>query len=247
MADEGNQFIKDFGAGAIDNPVSAPDYVKQEGARILEELRKTKPANLQDPNRLRDPRVVVAQDTRAMEWNSRVERFPKQPPFPPAEETQSVEQTAAIFLNIAFQLTDASNIVGDTPNNRVKVFDGKINGDYPIGMGFGNYILDLSNPEDAIIYAGITFNPTTLVITSRFLGESTASAFPESRVESATEGFIYWQLGFTFFDGNGTFTVWQTMLGNIDFELVYGSFNGRPALLPVTTQPGWLDLDDIIP
>lgn len=210
----------------------------------MEELRRAKPANLQDPNRLRNPRVVVAQDTRAMEWNSRIERIPKQPAFPSADEAATVEASIGEAVgNIAFRLTDASNTVAGVENNRVKIFDGKINGQFPAGMGFGNYIIDISTPEDAIIYVGITFNPTTLAITSRFLGESTAALFPESRVESATEGFAYWQIGFTFFDANGAFTIWQTKLGNIDFEFGYGALNGKAALLPVDTQPGWLDLD----
>lgn len=238
MADEANQSLRKYGSSG-DNPVTAPDYTKKEGERILKALREAQPSRLRNP-----PAVVIAPASRQLEWNQGfVIRNERADPFDAPATEVAEDAAAAAIPNIAFLLENASNIVDGEPNNRVNVLDGKINGQYPIGMGFGEYIIDLSNPEDAIIYVGITFNPTTLEITSRFLGESTAALFPESRVESATEGFAYWQLGFTFFDADGAFTIWQTKLGNIDFEFVYGALNGKAALLPVDTQPGWMDLD----
>lgn len=231
---EANEFLRKYGT-AGDNPATAPEYTKKEGERILQALRDAQPSSLR-----KTPAVVIAAAPRQLEWgNGSVFRGQRADPFASAA-TQVEEQTGATIGNISFLLRNASIVVAGVPTKRVKVFDGKINGQYPSGMGFGNYILTISTPSDAIIYAGLTFNPTTLAITSRFLGVSTAAAFPISRVDSATEGFLYWQIGFTYLDANGAFTIWQTKLGNIDFAFTYGAFNGAPALLPVDSQPGWL-------
>lgn len=143
--------------------------------------------------------------------------------------------------NVSFLLKDATTSEGDVVSNKVLVLDGKIDGTFPSGMGGGNYILDLADPGASLIYAGATFVPTTLALNSRFLGVSGFGDFPESRVESNTEGFLYWQLGFTYFDAQGNFQVWNTRLGEIWLELIYGSQNGQPALW-AGAQIGWLDL-----
>lgn len=149
--------------------------------------------------------------------------------------------------DIAFFISDASTTEGEPPviSNKVFVADGKINGTFPSGMGTSEYTLDLDNPADSLIYAGATFNPETLALTSRFLGVSDSPGFPESRVDEEG-GFLYWLLGFTFFDVDDDFRVVMTRVGDINFELVYGSMNGRPALLPVEAGPGWLDLEQFI-
>lgn len=150
--------------------------------------------------------------------------------------------------DITFFLSDATVTEGDPPetSNKVFVADGKINGEFPAGMGSSEYTLDLDNPSDSLIYAGATFDPESLALTSRFLGVSASGDFPESRVDEAG-GFLYWLLGFTFFDANSDFRIVMTRLGNINFELTYGSRNGAPALLPVETGPGWLDLESLFP
>lgn len=149
--------------------------------------------------------------------------------------------TAENPTDYSFRFMDATEVVDGEASNKVLVLDGKINGTLPAGMGSDEYVLDLDTPEDSCIYAGATFDPDTLAITSRFLGVSTASAYPESRIDEGG-GFLYWLLGFTYFDGDGTFRMRNTLLGDINFELVYGSMNGAPALLPVFAGPGWLDI-----
>lgn len=165
------------------------------------------------------------------------------------DEQAATTQQVGFSPNISFLLKDATTTTGGVVSNKVKVYDGKINGEFPTGMGTGDYVIDLADPDDSVIYAGVTFNPTTLDITSRFVGVSTQAGFPESRVESETEGFLYWQIGYTYFDDDGVFTIWNTKLGNIDFAITYGA-NGSPArphMLPVDSQPGWIDLDAIFP
>jgi hypothetical protein len=146
--------------------------------------------------------------------------------------------------DISFFLSDATTNEGTPPvtSNKVFIADGKINGAFPDGMGSSEYILDLADPSDSLIYAGATFNPTDLSITDRFLGVSGSGDFPESRVEGETSGFLYWMLGFTFFDSDDTFRVVNTRVGDINFEFSYGALNGLPALLIVDSAPGWLDL-----
>lgn len=161
---------------------------------------------------------------------------------------QAKASVAGTAFNESFFLQDASTGSGETVSNKVKVFDGKIfdgsTGAFPSGMGTGNYIIDLPNPEDQIIYAGVTFTPSTLALTSRFLGVSTSFDFPEARVDE-DGGFLYYKLGFTYFAGS-VFTIWQTYMGDISTELIYGAFAGQPALW-AGRENGWLDLSSLFP
>lgn len=216
-----------------------------ETARLEEALRNAKPEFLTDGFGIRgrtgDQRRTLDQPRRTDSQLGQVNRYPRRSAFPPEEATVTTTTTSKAVPDIAFILKDASTSSAGVITRKVLVFDGKIKGEFPAGMGFGNYILTLSDPNDSIIYAGATFNPKTLALTSRFLAISTAAAFPESRVESDSAGFLYWQLGFTYLSGDA-FKIVSTKVGNIDFELTYGSQNGQPALLPVDSQPGWLDL-----
>lgn len=240
---------------SVENKLTNPDYLAREGERIMEALRQARPSGL---NQLRPPNIVVAQDSRAQEWNSGVSRPPRQPAFPPddASVAQTVQQTG-FSPNISFLLQDATTVSGDPPVtiHKVLVFDGKINGTFPAGMGTGNYVLTI--PEDvlaatAIIYAGITFDPQTLLENSWFLDVKKPADVPESRVEDLTHGFLYWQIGFAYNTAPvppaivGDFTIWQTLFGDINFAFSYGNYNNKPALLPVTSAPGWIDLDAIL-
>lgn len=209
--------------------------------RIFQALRDAKPSFLRDGFGLRGPHSPNIK--RQTDFNQgSVNRQQIQNQFPPDDATATTQIAGQSVPNITFLVSDASNIVSGQPNNRVLVADGKINGQYPAGFGSGNFILDLNTPEDALIYFGVTFNPTTLAETSRFCAESTSSDFPESRVESATEGFLYWLQAFTYFDTNGVFQIRNVRAGDINFSFSYGAQNGQPALLPINSDQGWLDL-----
>lgn len=134
--------------------------------------------------------------------------------------------------------TFAFQLVAD--GGQLQIVDGKINGEFPSGMGSGNYILNVG--DGSLIYAGITFAVATLEINSRFLGVSGSADYPISRVESST-GYLYWLLGFTYLDAEGAFQIQNTRVGNIDFAFTFGSNNGAPGLLPVDSGPGWLSMD----
>ena len=172
-----------------------------------------------------------------------------QAPFPETTAADIIEAVTAEIASrpdISFLLEDATTSEGNPPatSNKVLVHDGQINGDFHSGMGDGNYVLDLPDPSDSLIYAAITFTPESLAITSRFLGVSGSGDFPESRVDE-DGGFLYWLIGFTYFDDADAFQIHQSKVGDINFAFTYGALNGKPALLPVDSGPGWIDLDSI--
>jgi len=227
---------KDFTTGA-----DIAEGRNEQQQRVFEALREAKPNFLRDGYGLRGPQYPTVKRTTDYPQTP-VNRQQISNDFPPEESTATTQVAGQSVPNITFIVSDASNVVAGQPNNRVLVADGKINGQYPAGFGGGNFILDLATPEDALIYFGVTFNPTTLAETSRFCAESTAAAFPESRVESATSGFLYWLQAFTYFDVNGVFQIRNVRAGDINFAFSYGWLNGQPGLLPVQSDPGWLDL-----
>ena len=222
-----------------------PPEASSEAApqRLREWLRDLKPETSRetfgaqrpdrDPERQHFDRV-------GQEQPSRIVRHTLPPETLEEEIPQITQQAGGAFPNISFLLSNASVTENNETTYRVGVYDGKIKGEFPAGMGFGGYELDIDDPSDAIIHAGITFNPDTLAITSRFLGVTTAADFPESRIVSDTNAFLYWQIGYAYLDGD-TFRVVNTLLGNIDFVFSYGEDGGFPALVPVKTDgPGWL-------
>jgi hypothetical protein len=178
----------------------------------------------------------------------------------------------AADTNIAFYLSFyGAEQKDDKIEYKVLIFDGKINGTFPDGMGQGKYILKLEKPEDSLFYVGVTFSPDTLKITSRFCGVSTAQNFPKSEVTKdkpktppgppgtpppvpppgtppkpdTFTGYLYWMIGFSYIDQKGVFKIVQTRLGDVNFELIYGANNAKPALLPVDVGIPWINLDAI--
>lgn len=263
MSDELNRLVDDQKKLSPADPNASPqdrvdpdrnsDYRRQsdEALRLDDALRNATPSVV---SRLRDQvpdRLRFLDEPRRTDFDpaGQVVRHPVPPPFPERESAaQTLIAGAGSVPDIAFIASDASNTEGDPPveNNRVLVADGKIKGQFPAGMGSGNYILDLADPADSLIYAGATFDPSTSAITSRFLGVSGSGDFPESRVESSTSGFLYWLLAFTYFDVDGIFQVINARVGNINFEPTYGVLNTRPALW-IDNEIGFLDLDAIYP
>lgn len=235
---------KDFFAHPIDE-LGKNQY--QFGKDLLAEskleqaLRDAKPSFLSQPPIGPTPRESMFEIRRTDQPVGRVTRREQIAGFA-AASAQSQAATEDFIPKIPFFVTNRSTTESGTTTYKVNVFDGKVNGEFPSGMGFGEFVLTLGDPNDAIIYVGLTFNPTTLAITSRFVATSTAAAFPESRAESATSGFLYWQVGFTFLDDQSLVIV-NSRLGDINFAFSYGEFNGGPALLPIDSGPGWIDLD----
>lgn len=263
MADDFESLRKQIGLAALRSDpfptndrgsLVAPDYVAKERDRLREHLREAKPEFMTDGFGLRGrkaPTVVETTDfgTIAGRWKSSVTVEPKRGFWPPDQSSTTQQVTQQQSINVSFLLQDATTTDEDgNESNRVRVFSGRIDYDFPSGMPSDNYILDLEHPEESIVYAHATFNPTDLSITSRSLGvwKPADGDFPESRVEDATHGFLYWRIGFTYFDANGTFTIWNQRLGDIYLAPSYGADNGKPALW-IDSEIGWLDLDALFP
>lgn len=217
---------------------------KAEGEKLHRALRDAQPAWLRDGQGIRGPHALARLPSPDVHRRSDHPRgsVVRQPvPVTETATTTAEEQAAAASVpDIAFYLSDATE--GDTA--KVFVADGKVDGTFPDGMGGGDYVLTPGDPADAIIYVHATFNPETLELTSRSLGISAAADFPDSRVDEEG-GFLYWQLGFTFLDGD-TFRVVVTRTGDIHVELLYGAYNGKPALW-AGAEIGWLDLESLLP
>lgn len=217
------------------------DDKRTEERRLQQALRDALPSFLTDGHGVAGPNGGRRVSPASPFPPGRVHREPPQPFFPETPATETVAGVTAFVPTIAFYPSNGSTNVDGSLVYKVAIYDGKLDGEFPAGMGAGNYVLTVDDPNDCIIYVGSTFNPTTLAITSRFLALSTAADFPESRVESDTEGFLYWQLGFTFLDGEA-FKVVVTRLGDIHTTLIYASANGQPALW-AGPEIGMLDLE----
>jgi hypothetical protein len=127
----------------------------------------------------------------------------------------------------------------------ISVRDGKVNGEFPEGMGTGS--LQVRAPsdvyDDCLIYVEIKFDGNSLDLTSLDVKTTVASAFPANTITSSggtTEGTINVMVGFTYIDPSGTPHAFNTHVGDINFELVASSLNGAPALLPVAIFGGFL-------
>lgn len=150
--------------------------------------------------------------------------------------------------DISFFLSDASVTEGDPPelSNKVLVNTGKINGEFPTGMGTEDYILDVEDPHDCLIYAIVTFDPDTLEILSRDLGAAKAADFPDDGIGVETEGVGQFAqlLGFTYFDSDEDFRIHQVFAGDINFKIIYGQNEGNASALAVPCYSDWMDIPD---
>lgn len=126
---------------------------------------------------------------------------------------------------VAFSVVDVSS--GD--DLRVKVLDGHVNFEYPSGMGFDNYTLAVSS--SSTVYLIITYNQTTLEITSRTL--AIAASVPDS-----VAGTVRIELADVTVTDDGL-EIEQQHEGNINMALIYGGFNGAPAIIPLRALSNW--------
>lgn len=208
---------------------------------VLRYLREAKPSFLRDGFGLRGPHSPNIKRQTDFSQGA-VNRQQIQNQFPPDDATETTQGASAESVpKITFICIDVSTSEDDVTTYKVHVADGEINGVLPVGMGNEDFVLTLADPTDAFVYAYVTFNPETLAITSRTVAASSVDDVPESRVDEGG-GFLVYILAEAFKDDNDQFQVINRRLGDINFELVYGSMNGFPALLPVNSDPGWLDL-----
>lgn len=218
-----------------------------ERKRLQDAVRDAKPAILKDNKPLfgtpPQPRRIEDEVRRTDHPRGSVLIQPQRPPFPPPAATASTTvSTSASVPSISFILSDASEIVSNVLVHKIHVDDGQIDEEFPTGMGSGGITLTPSDANDGVVMAGVQFDPTTLAITDRFVNVYTTATVPESRVEDDATGFLYWKLGYCFIEDD-IFNIINTWTGDINFAFTYGELNGKPALLPVHSNPGWIDLD----
>lgn len=134
----------------------------------------------------------------------------------------------------AFDVLPASD---DVSFFKVKVVDGRVNGDFPSGMGFDNYVLTIVEESFQEVYVIVTYDTSTLNITSLSLARN--DVVPAN--SSGTLIIPIADIQITY-DGGGSpiMTITQLLSGNIDFSFVYGSFNGAPSLLAVRAFGDWI-------
>lgn len=225
-------------------------FFESESDKLARALREAQPAWLRDGHGIRGPHALARLPSpdvhrRSDHPDGSVVRQPV-----PVSETRtatSTEQVAATSIpDISFYASDAS----DADTKRVLINDGKVTwggvSTFPDGMGGGDFILDIDDPTDALIYVLATFDPETLLKTSITVAVDRAADVPESRVDEEG-GFLVFLLAYTFIDADGAFRVWNRRLGDISFEFTYAAMNGQPALLPVFTDLGYLDLASLFP
>lgn len=150
--------------------------------------------------------------------------------------------------DLAFFMSDATTTEGDPPevSNKILINNGKINGEFPTGMGTEDYVLDVDDPSDCLIHLLVTFDPDTLEILSRDIATSTAAAFPDDGFDLPTEGVGQFaqMLGFTYFDSDDDFRIHQVYVGDLNFKIIYGQNNGKASALVVPCYSDWMDIPD---
>lgn len=126
-----------------------------------------------------------------------------------------------------FHVADASDDTG----LKVSVKDGKVNDQYPSGMGSNDYVLEIEEETFQEVLLVATFNRETLELTSIFLD---VTDDPASYTDDYVEKPIVIPIADIIItydaDSNPIVTVYQKQLGDISFQLVYGALSGAPAL-----------------
>ncbi len=239
-------------------PVTEESLTAQRPVGVVREVSNANPVTDETLKALREAKAEWQKDNKGLRGDAanpphdfhkspvqvprpKIERGPIQPPFPSVVTEEVTQQVGGTALKVNFALSNASTKVGDSVVHKVLVQDGKINGVFPSGMGGGNYILTPDDPSYAEIWAGLTFDIATLAPDEPFVQINSAGDSPESRCEEES-GFLYWFLGFCYFDVDGLFLVQNARVGDINFSFTFGSNNGAPGLLPVDSGPGWLDM-----
>jgi hypothetical protein len=146
-------------------------------------------------------------------------------------------------VDMPFIMSLAADASGVTDAIVINVRDGKVNGEFPEGMGEDDFIQvhapgdDLS---DCLVYVEVKFDKETLDITSLDVKTSAAATFPDNVIDDTTGGLLNIPIGFTYVDDDETAHAFNTYIGDINFELVACSLNGAPALLPVAIFGGYM-------
>jgi hypothetical protein len=157
----------------------------------------------------------------------------------------------AVGRGAAFDVFDATTTVfpSGPVNLKVKVIDGKVNGEYPSGMGFNNYVISLDEESYQQVYLYITYDETTLDITSRTLDVSDSPPDPVSGTLIIPLADITISYTAISLPDHPTSLPYVSVInqledGNINFTLIYGLQDGVPALLAIKSYGDWIPLPE---
>lgn len=170
--------------------------------------------------------------------------------------------------DVPFTVVDASTVdTSGTVHLKVLVVDGQVNHQYPTGMGFGNFVLNLIEEPYRQVYIEITFDPTSLAVTSTTVGVSdnppksgvanlpaatgpTGATGATGATGPSTMGTLIIPLADVYMEYTSGFpsvpfisSIQQYEDGNIIFQFVYGAFNGVPSLLAIRAFASWFAAD----
>lgn len=135
------------------------------------------------------------------------------------------------------------------------------------GAGYGT--LNLDNVANSNIFIRVMFNAKTNVIARLDIYERPNETFPENKITflltgdpvpgacdavdnpdtapPAGYGALHVLLGFSYIQpatltSDAVAVVFQSLLGHLHFQFVYGSQNGLPALLPMLSYTDWIKI-----
>jgi hypothetical protein len=144
-----------------------------------------------------------------------------------------------------FQVQDASVTKNDGPadaplvHTQILINTGHVNGDLPIGMVKDvDYILEIPQDPFLAVLLFITYDEDTFEVTSVSIGVTDDPPEQSPGIMIVTLAEI--QVTFDA-DSNPIVNITQIWLGDINFQFVFGAFNGGPAVYPL------LSITDPIP
>lgn len=164
-------------------------------------------------------------------------------------------------ISLPFLLTLVPSETMGADHWAVRVQDGRVNGEFPDGplpepmgpggSGKGYIVVEVPDVSDCLIYLEADFNADTLEMSSLDIKACAAADFPTNEVttDDPPIGNLNILIGFTWLrpppsgspDGTpSTPMVTNSIIGDINFNLIYGAYNGAPAIIPVKTFTDWV-------
>lgn len=202
--------------------------------KLLEALRNAQPSWTRVPNRnsegyRSDVPTATPQNVKVHDRTDYQAPWPENTATAVESTTEEVATNETYSFRVAFEEFD-----NDAGTITIHIADGEINDEFPDGMsGSDDYFFTYSSALDGEeIYAIVTYDTDTLAITSRSLGHGIA-------VPDSTLGTLYVPIGFVDIDydpstGDPTDAFPHNRhCGDIRFELIFGTANGVPVVIPV--------------
>ncbi len=168
-------------------------------------------------------------------FDGKITRRAASPAFPTAVNATVSSQAVSGGgdVDFTFRLESQGTLPDDAFTADILIHDGEVNGETPIGMGTDEYSLSV-NFDGAFINLIITYDTTLLTITSMTFAVESDVADPELGTFRIEIGRVY--LDYDEDTGHiSNINCLNTQCGDINFQLIYGSFSGAPGIIPIAT------------